>query len=86
MQQQHTRPIDSLTDFRDFFTPRNSDKPEIHGGFALCHWHEDAPVEDLLKELKVTIRCLPLDGEEEPGRCLFSGKPSSRRAVFAKAY
>jgi prolyl-tRNA synthetase len=40
---------------------------------------------ELLKELKV-IRCVPLDVPEEPGRCIFTGKPSTRRAVFAKAY
>ena len=52
MQQQHTRPIDSLTDFRDFFTPQNADRPEIHGGFALCHWHEDPPVDESAQRAK----------------------------------
>ncbi len=41
---------------------------------------------ELLKELKVTIRCVPLAGPEEPGKCIFTGKPSTKRAVFAKAY
>ena len=43
MRQQNTQVIDSLSDFRDYFTPRNSEKPEIHGGFALCHWQEQTP-------------------------------------------
>jgi prolyl-tRNA synthetase len=40
----------------------------------------------LLKELKVTIRCIPLEGAGEPGTCIFTGKPSTKRVVFAKAY
>jgi prolyl-tRNA synthetase len=38
------------------------------------------------KEFKATIRCLPFDGPTEPGVCLFTGKPSARRVVFARAY
>jgi prolyl-tRNA synthetase len=43
-------------------------------------------VEPLLNELKVTIRCVPFDGDDEPGRCIFTGRPSRLRVVFAKAY
>ena len=86
LQQQNTQVIDSLSDFRDYFTPQNSEKPEIHGGFALCHWQEDPEVDELLKKLKVTIRCLPLNAADEPGKCLFTGRSSARRAIFAKAY
>lgn len=86
-RQQHTRRIDSLDEFRAWFTPQNEEKPEIHGGFALCHCVDGAPqMEAILKELKVTPRCIPIDGEDEPGKCLFTGQPSRRRAVFAKAY
>jgi prolyl-tRNA synthetase len=52
----------------------------------LCHWNEDDDVNETLKDLKVTIRCIPSDAEEEAGTCLFTGKPSSRRVVFGKAY
>ncbi len=86
LRSDHTRCIDRLDDFRDFFTPRNQDKPEIHGGFAMCHFVEDPQWDELLKNLKVTVRCLPLEGEDEDGRCLMTGRPSRRRAVFAKAY
>jgi prolyl-tRNA synthetase len=86
MREEHTRRIDQLEEFKAYFTPRDPDKSEIHGGFALCHWSEDPAVDELLKALKVTIRCVPLDAPEEPGRCIFTGKPSTRRAVFAKAY
>lgn len=83
----HTKKIDSKDEFYQFFTPVNSDKPEIHGGFALCHWNGSAEVEELIKkDLNVTIRCIPLEGESEEGRCIITGEPSKQRVVFAKAY
>ncbi|NLF30844.1 MAG: proline--tRNA ligase [Planctomycetes bacterium] len=86
-RQANTRRIDSLDEFRAFFTPANPDKPEIHGGFALCHYNGSVEVEKRVQEeLNVTIRCLPLDAADEPGTCIFTGQPSARRALFAKAY
>lgn len=86
-QEENTKKIDSLDEFVKYFTPKNEAKPEIHGGFALCHWAEGDPaVEEQLKRLKVTVRCVPLDAPEEAGKCIFTGKPSRKRAVFAKAY
>ena len=81
-----TKEIDSLKEFEAFFTPKNEEKPEIHAGFALCHWSEEADTEEILKRLKVSLRCIPLEEAKEKGKCLFSGKPSSQRVVFAKAY
>jgi prolyl-tRNA synthetase len=81
-----TRKIDSAEEFIEFFTPKNADKPEIHGGFALCHWSDDPVLTAKLAELKVSIRCIPLDAPHEVGKCLFSGKPSNQRAIFAKSY
>ena len=83
---ENTVNIDSLDDFRDFFTPQNADQPEIHGGFAMCHWVDEPEVEEMLKPLGVTVRCIPRQGEAEPGTCIFTGKPSERRVVLAKAY
>src|ERR1700746_732044 len=86
-RDEHTRVIDSKKEFYDFFTPTNSEKPEIHGGFALAHWNGSREVEEQIKnDLKVTIRVIPLDDFEEDGECIFTGKPSSRRVVWAKAY
>ncbi|HEV7738462.1 MAG TPA: proline--tRNA ligase [Chlamydiales bacterium] len=83
----HTVKIDHKSDFYKFFTPKNSENPEIHGGFALCHWSGDPAVEELVKkDLNVTIRCIPLDAEPEQGKCVISGAPSSRRVIFAKSY
>jgi prolyl-tRNA synthetase len=82
----HTRLIDSKDEFYDFFTAKNSAKPEIHGGFALGHWNGSREVEEQIKnDLKVTIRCIPF-GDAEPGRCIFTGEPSARRVVWAKSY
>lgn len=86
MREAHTHKIDNLADFQAFFTPQNADQPEIHGGFALCHWVEDPAVAAHLDKLKVTHRCIPLSGEAEPGTCIFTGRPSPRRVIFAKAY
>lgn len=89
-RDRHTVRIDSQKDFYDFFTAQNPDRPEIHGGFALAHWSGDPEVEQRIKEdLKVTIRCIPFDHELEPGEpgtCIFTGKPSKGRVIFAKSY
>lgn len=83
----NTRNIDSRGDFYEFFTPKNLEKPEIHAGFAMAHWSGEPEVEEILqKELGVTIRNIPLDADEEQGKCVISGKPSKQRVVFAKAY
>ena len=86
-RKKHTHSIDNKEDFYAFFTPKNKENPEIHGGFALAHWSGDPAVEEQIKkDLNVTIRCIPLEGEEEEGRCVISGKKSKRRVIFAKAY
>jgi len=57
------------------------------GGFILAHWDGTNETEEAIKEeTKATIRCIPLEGGEEEGVCVYSGKPSSRRVVFARAY
>ena len=86
LRESNSRNIDTLDEFREFFTPENAKSPEIHGGFAHCHFADTPEVDEILKPLKVTVRCIPVDGEDDPGECMFTGKPSPRRAVFAKAY
>ena len=83
----NTREIDTWEELKAYFTPKNAEKAEAHGGFALCHWNGSQEVERRLKEeLKVTIRCIPLDAKEESGKCVYSGKPSTKRVIFARAY
>src|SRR5438270_2598708 len=85
-QEANTRVIESKKEFYDFFTARNANKPEIHGGFALAHWNGSHEVEEQIKnDLKVTIRVIPF-GDGEPGHCIFTGAPSRQRVVWAKSY
>jgi len=72
-----TREVNSYDEF----------KLEIEkGGFLLCHWDGTPETEERVKEeTKATIRCIPLE-EGEPGTCIFTGKPSKQRVVFARAY
>ena len=57
------------------------------GGFISAHWDGTVETEVAIKEAtKATIRCIPLDAEEEEGKCIFSGKPSHRRVLFARSY
>jgi prolyl-tRNA synthetase len=60
---------------------------EEKGGFISAHWDGTQETEAAIKEeTKATIRCIPLDAKEEAGTCMYSGKPSSKRVLFARAY
>jgi prolyl-tRNA synthetase len=57
------------------------------GGFIMAHWDGTAETENRIKdETKATIRCIPFDSPEEDGKCIYSGKPSKRRVMFARSY
>lgn len=73
-----TREVNSYDEF----------KIEIEkGGFLLCHWDGTPETEERIKEeTKATIRCIPFDGDKTPGVCILTGKPSTQRVVFARAY
>jgi prolyl-tRNA synthetase len=74
----HTITVDSYDEFKE--------KLEI-GGFILAHWDGTPETEDFIKtETKATIRCIPLEGDKTPGKCMVTGKPSVQRVIFAKAY
>lgn len=86
-QRAHTKTdIETFEDLKKFFTPKNGEKPEIHGGFVLAKWCGDEATEKLLDEQKVTIRCLPLKQSGTEGKCILTGKKSSLDAIFAKSY
>lgn len=80
------RDISNFEQFRAFFTPTNEDKPEIHGGSVLAKWSGDAEALAKLQDLKVTIRCLPLEQSGTQGTCVVTGRPATKDAIFAKAY
>ena len=79
-------------DFRDNNTFKADSYDEFKeildkGGFIYAHWDGTAETEEKIKEeTKATIRCIPMDAKEEEGKCIYSGKPSKRRVIFAKAY
>lgn len=80
-------------DFRTANTTKVDDYEEFKrlldekGGFFLCHWDGTPETEERIKnETKATIRCIPMDAPEEAGQCMVSGKPSSRRVLFARSY
>lgn len=78
----------SKEEFYKFYTPKNEKKPEIHGGFAIADYDGSEEVEDMLrKDLRVTVRCIPLDGgTPKSDKCIFTQRPAKYRAIFAKSY
>jgi prolyl-tRNA synthetase len=80
------RNIENFEQLKAFFKPKNEEKPEIHGGFVLGKWCGDPATEDMLAELKVTIRCLPINQSGTKGRCILTGREATLDAIFAKSY
>ncbi len=90
-RDRNTKRIDSLEEFDAFFTPKrpgNENEPsEIHGGFALARFCGDPKIEVQVKDrLGVTVRCIPVEGADDPGPCVITGKPAQKRVVWAKSY
>ncbi|WP_106791724.1 proline--tRNA ligase [Aquimarina sp. Aq78] len=78
-RDEHITEVNSFDEFKDVL--------ESKGGFISAHWDGSAETEQKIKELtKATIRCIPFDAKEEDGDCVYSGKPSKIRVLFAKAY
>ena len=78
-RDQHITSCDTYEDFKKVL--------ESKGGFIAAHWDGTTETEMKIKqETKATIRCIPLDSDEENGTCIYSGKPSAQRVLFAKAY
>ena len=80
------RELDSFDDFKAYFTPKNADKPETHGGFAWAKWCDSPECEEKATQMKVTIRCLPFEQSGTDGKCVICGAAAKTDAVFAKAY
>ena len=78
-RETHTTSVDTYDDFKKAL--------EEKGGFVSAHWDGTAATEEKIKEeTKATIRCIPLESAPEAGPCVYSGKPSKGRVLFAKAY
>lgn len=75
----HITEVNSFEEFKEVL--------EGKAGFVSAHWDGTAATEEKIKDLtKATIRCIPLDSVEEAGTCVFTGNPSTKRVLFAKAY
>jgi len=78
-RSENTYYTDSWSEFVDIV--------ENRGGFVMAHWDGTTETEEKIKdETKATIRCIPFDTPAEEGKCIFSGKPSNRRVLFARSY
>ena len=78
-REQNTHYVDTYEEFKDIIGNK--------GGFVFAHWDGTEETELKIKnETKATIRVIPLDAKEEKGTCIYSGKPSNKRVLFAKAY
>ncbi len=78
-RESHITPADTWEQFIDLLDNK--------GGFISAHWDGSAKTEEKIKDLsKATIRCIPLDNPAEEGRCILTGKASSQRVIFARAY
>ena len=77
-REEMTRTVETYDEF----------KVEIEkGGFILAHWDGTTETEEKIKEeTKATIRCIPLEGDKTPGKCMVTGKPSAQRVIFARNY
>lgn len=79
-RESHTYKVDTYEEFK---------KRIEEGGFLLCHWDGTRETEEKIKEeTKATIRCIPTDTDVimEEGKCIYSGRPSRQRVIFARAY
>ena len=86
-REANTQKIDDKDEFYRYFTPKNENQPEIHGGFASSHWCGSADCEEKIKnDLKVTIRVIPFDEPASEGQCIYCKQPSQKRVIFAKSY
>ena len=78
-RKNHITEVDDFESFKSVI--------EGKGGFVSAHWDGTAETEEAIKnETKATIRCIPLEAKKEAGHCIYSGKPSTQRVLFAKAY
>jgi prolyl-tRNA synthetase len=84
-REANTKQLGSLAEVTEFFAEPDKGKG-MHGGFAIVHVADDPAVAAALDPLKVTVRCIPTDGDDEPGTCVVTGQATTRPSVLAKAY
>jgi len=85
-RETNTVEIRNEAEFRDYFQPDDEQGRSTGGGFAKCWFTSEQAVQPLLDELKVTIRCIPLDAPSGTEPCFLTGQPATTQAIFAKSY
>lgn len=76
-REEHTYTVDTYEEFKE----------KIKQGFVFAHWDNTVETADKIKEeTAATVRCLPFDLKDEEGKCIYSGKPSKKRVLFARSY
>jgi len=79
MRETNSHRVDTWDEFKRVL--------DTTGGFIYAHWDGTAETEEKIKEeTKATIRVIPLNNPQENGKCIYTGKPSSQRVIFARAY
>ena len=78
-REEHITKADSWDEFINLLDNKT--------GFIAAHWDGTGETEDKIKEMtKATIRCIPLNNQQEEGKCILTGQPSTQRVLFARAY
>ena len=78
-RDNHITEVNDFDEFKKILETKN--------GFISAHWDGSSETENKIKDMtKATIRCIPLDNKVENGRCVLTGRPSTQRVLFAKAY
>ena len=78
-REEHITTVNNFEEFQSILSEK--------GGFIYAHWDGTSKTEEAIKNLtKATIRCIPFEETPTSGKCIYSGKPSSQRVLFAKAY
>ncbi len=87
-REDATHDVNSIAEFEAYFA--GDEDATNTGGFALCYMSDDPAaqpkIQETLKRLKVTARCIPLESQPTSGNCIFSGQPAKHKVIFAKSY
>ena len=85
-REQHSVRLESTAAAVEFFQRPAEKESAVQGGFAHVYVADDPAVAETFDPLKVTVRCIPLEGNDDPGTCIVTGKPVAGRSLLARSY
>jgi prolyl-tRNA synthetase len=85
-REKHSVRLGSTADVVDFFERPAERGSAVQGGFAHVHVADDPAVAAAFDPLKVTVRCIPIESNDDPGTCIVTGRPVAGRSVLARSY